>query len=249
MTTRPSDILSIAVTTAQAMDGSVVDASGKSPPLRSESDNTEGTTFVRQQAGAVLMLGGGALVSASPRQASPMKDHTQVPGVSPPSMSSLFEISLQSNDGLMPTGMDTTEKLIDYALGDASFSGFLSQGSDESIKVYPNGHAGIASLPQGLYRSDDLHPWLAGEEARYSFSNLLEDEKCGEKSQGAGMSAGVNESSRDSILSRLAQLDTGVETSLNTALHSVLLENSIDYSAKFADLAAQIAMDSSSKKT
>ncbi|XP_071786804.1 protein cramped-like [Asterias amurensis] len=152
--------------------------------------------------------------------------------ISPPNLSSLLEISLPSS-----AAAGGADALLDIPIGPESFTGFNQQLPPLS----PVRESGNSTPPlTSPFKLSLDSQWLNGEGPDVSLSSILAHLESPEKKERQNIINSVslsippvnmlNDSSRDSTMSR--DVDTHLQCMMN--------ENSVDYVAKFADLAAQI---------
>ncbi|PSN31812.1 hypothetical protein C0J52_16418 [Blattella germanica] len=156
------------------------------------------------------------------------------PVASPPSISNLLELSLPSTVGeeLATISAGTSSGLLDVQIQDSSpvtqpnFVGLLStEGTLQSTETPP-------TSPSRILKEAD-NQWLNSEVADFSLSSFL----------------GHLESPLKAPASNAAPSeDTRLCSDVEAQLQCLMSENSVDYMAKFADLAAQIALSDASNK-
>ncbi|XP_033742781.1 protein cramped-like isoform X2 [Pecten maximus] len=162
--------------------------------------------------------------------------------ISPPSISSLLDISLSN----IPTDTDNTEKLLDLAMENSNntnhFEGLLS-GSNQ--KKYPSSALNTPVKSSNINLSPPHSPsrslWPNEDTGDMLMTLLVESPL--KRTSDVVASANVsslsnlistnlfNENSRDSIMCR---------SDMDASLQCMLNENSLDYVAKFAELANHI---------
>ncbi|KDR16417.1 hypothetical protein L798_09323 [Zootermopsis nevadensis] len=155
------------------------------------------------------------------------------PVASPPSISNLLELSLPSAVGeelAVVTGSGST-RLLDASVPDSSataqpsFVGLLPSEEGFQNSVTP------PSSPLRILKEAD-NQWLNSEVADFSLSSFL----------------GHLESPLKPATNVQNTEDTRLFSDVEAQLQCLMSENSIDYMAKFADLAAQIASSDTSNK-
>jgi hypothetical protein len=151
---------------------------------------------------------------------------------SPPSISNLLELSLPATVGgdlALPTDSETG--LLDVPIQDSSstahpnFVGLLRSEGELQNPVTP------PSSPSQILKETD-NQWLNSEVADFSLSSFL----------------GHLESPLKQATSVPNTEDTRLLSDVEAQLQCLMSENSIDYMAKFADLADQIASSDMSNK-
>ncbi|KAK3099181.1 hypothetical protein FSP39_000618 [Pinctada imbricata] len=170
--------------------------------------------------------------------------------VSPPNISSILDISLSNLP--LATGViaESSDRLIDLALGSSNTFSALLNPKDETPGL---GTDSLLNTPTAKPVTSDghdtTHQWLNGEEnPELSFMNLLSDSPVKHVTSTLmreipatipintqQVTPLFSESSRDSIMGRL-DVDYSIQSMMN--------ESSIDYAAKFMDLAAHITGNS-----
>ncbi|XP_038055518.1 protein cramped-like isoform X2 [Patiria miniata] len=174
-----------------------------------------------------------------------------------PNLSSLLDISLPSS-----AAAGAGDSLMDIPIGSASFTGFNQQLSPNTSNpsvmlpsMSPVRESGTTTPPLHLtspssspFKLNSLsldNQWLNGENADISYSSILATLESPEKKDRHGSGSLtipqpslISESSRDSTISK--DVDAHLQFMMN--------ENSVDYVAKFADLAAHITAQQEAQK-
>ncbi|KAJ9598246.1 hypothetical protein L9F63_011067, partial [Diploptera punctata] len=160
-----------------------------------------------------------ALRSSSPSLNTPV--------ASPPSISNLLELSLPSTVGeeLATIATGTGNGLLDHSTAQPSFEGLLpTEGTLQNSGTPP-------TSPSRILKEAD-NQWLNSEVADFSLSSFL----------------GHLDSPLKPAASTAPTEDTRLYSDVEAQLQCLMSENSVDYMAKFADLAAQIASSDASNK-
>ncbi|XP_064481901.1 protein cramped-like [Ornithodoros turicata] len=169
--------------------------------------------------------------------------------ISPPSISSLLDISLpDSLPSDAPPVMPDDNSLLNFAAASVTSSTALTSfevQSKEEMKssnlIDSPAKSTLATPPMSPFKLVPSAPdpnWLNGESSDFSLSSLLNTFDSPLKANPTTSSSGCPAlSSENSNLDPIARLAPDVDTQLQCLMN----ENSIDYVAKFADLAAQIA--------
>ncbi|KAI8490793.1 chromatin binding [Branchiostoma belcheri] len=146
-------------------------------------------------------------------------------------MGSLDVLPDQGSLSVMPTaGTGMTDPILDINMTDG-MTGNLSSHSREGLDIPA---ISTNTSPSKLCLESVL---LNGEAGDITLSSLLATLQSPEKAKNMSLGGGsvlFSEESRDSLASKHA-LD------VDTALHAMMNENSVDYIAKFSELAAQVA--------
>ncbi|XP_060063402.1 protein cramped-like [Ylistrum balloti] len=162
--------------------------------------------------------------------------------ISPPSISSLLDISLSN----IPTDTDNTEKLLELAMGNSNNTNhFEDLLGGNNQKKYPNSVLNTPvksesmnlspphSPSRSLWPNEDTGDMLMGllvESPLKRTSDVVASANLSSLSNLISTNL-FNENSRDSIMGR---------SDMDASLQCMLNENSIDYVAKFAELANHI---------
>ncbi|XP_076343718.1 cramped chromatin regulator [Tachypleus tridentatus] len=232
--------------------------------VRTDSHTTLTSLSLRNSPISLKSPGLSSISAHSPPQLSIPETSTSstTVSISPPNISSLLEFSLPDmstavSGESLSNNVDT--HLLDFGENsNSSLSAALGLESDKlhgvsgtSTYVLPTDHMVVPkhttppqSPPTSQFKISSPGPeghWLNGESSDFSLSSLLNslDTPCKSASETVGLSS-------DSVgLDPLGRLASDVDSHLQCLMN----ENSLDYVAKFADLAAQISASSESKSS
>ncbi|XP_064608359.1 protein cramped-like isoform X2 [Liolophura sinensis] len=165
--------------------------------------------------------------------------------ISPPSMSSILELSFAQP----ATGLRSEDKILDMAMGNRSsgYSGLPEKSTVEKNQTFVQDTSpatfGLSEnnppLGQSPFKLSDLgtdSSWLGPEVSDISLSGFLESPEKQSSDIPMTSSMGVPPPNLFSDTSRdLSRMD------VDSTLQCMLNESSMDYAAKFADIAAQMA--------
>lgn len=171
------------------------------------------------------------ITSVPPEMTDRNGDNATTPSrvCSPTSISNLLDIALNSAQNQL----DSERKGEGSSANITSFQGLISQSVSST-----SGNGGSCTPPDSpsrLLKDAESQQWLNSEVADYSLSSLLGHLESPMKTAQSGSSINGDDT-------RLLSHDVDVQ------LQSLLTESSLDYTAKFADLAAQVS-DSKNKET
>lgn len=176
--------------------------------------------------------------------------------LSPPSISSLLDISLpESLPAVTSPVMADEGALLNFAAATASSATFGLQSKEEikattSSTLHSPAKSTLTTPPMSPFKLVPSTPdpnWLNGESSDFSLSSLLNTLDSPSKTNAPLSAPGCPAvlGSENSNLDPIARLAPDVDTQLQCLMN----ENSVDYVAKFADLAAQIASSNVENKS
>ncbi|XP_068082936.1 protein cramped [Anabrus simplex] len=160
--------------------------------------------------------------------------HTSPPPMSPaPSITHLLELELNSAAGDDISLGGVSNGLLDVSLPatNTPTTNFVGLLASDGIIQHQNTPP---SSPSRILKEND-NQWLNSEVADFSLSSFLNHLESPLKPTAAVASAPSGD-------------DTRLSSDVEAQLQCLMSENSVDYMAKFADLAAQIAADGANKK-